>query len=54
MLMGLLKRFIRNDLAELHHNGVRVRVIGERERPRRRHPRAARRGGGADPATIAA
>src|SRR5271157_89900 len=31
MLMGLLKRFIRNDLAELHRNSVRVRVIGERE-----------------------
>jgi undecaprenyl diphosphate synthase len=31
MLMGLLKRYIRNDLAELHRNGVRVRVIGERE-----------------------
>ncbi len=30
-LMGLLKRFIRNDLAEMHANGVRVRVIGERE-----------------------
>ena len=30
-LMGLLKRFIRNDLAELHRNGVRVRVIGSRE-----------------------
>ncbi|MBN8959120.1 MAG: isoprenyl transferase [Rhizobiales bacterium] len=30
-LMGLLKRFIRNDLAELHSNGVRVRIIGERE-----------------------
>ena len=29
-LMGLLKLFIRRDLAELHHNGVRVRVIGER------------------------
>jgi undecaprenyl diphosphate synthase len=29
-LMGLLKRFIRNDLAELHANGVKVRVIGER------------------------
>ena len=29
-LMGLLRRFIRNDLAELHKNGVRVRVIGER------------------------
>jgi undecaprenyl diphosphate synthase len=29
-LMGLLRRFIRNDLAELHQNGVKVRVIGER------------------------
>jgi undecaprenyl diphosphate synthase len=29
-LMGLLKRFIRHDLADLHKNGVRVRVIGER------------------------
>jgi undecaprenyl diphosphate synthase len=30
-LMGLLRRFIRNDLAELHKNNVRVRVIGERQ-----------------------
>lgn len=30
-LMRLLKRFIRNDLAELHATGVRVRVIGERD-----------------------
>ncbi len=30
-LMGLLRRFIRNDLAELHRNGVRVKVIGGRE-----------------------
>ncbi len=29
-LMGLLKLFIRRDLAELHRNGVRVRVMGER------------------------
>src|SRR5438552_13979021 len=29
-LMGLLRRFIRNDLAELHGNQVRVRVIGDR------------------------
>ena len=29
-LMGLLKRFIRNDLAQLHKSGVRVRVVGER------------------------
>jgi undecaprenyl diphosphate synthase len=30
-LMGLLRRFIRHDLADLHRSGVRVRVIGERE-----------------------
>src|SRR3974390_2594776 len=30
-LMGLMKRFIRGDLAELHQNGVRITVIGERE-----------------------
>src|ERR1700731_5388586 len=30
-LMTLLRRFIRHDLAELHHSGVRVRVIGERQ-----------------------
>ena len=29
-LMGLLRRFIRNDLADLHRNGVHVRVIGDR------------------------
>src|SRR5579884_2420593 len=30
-LMGLLRRFIRNDLAELHRSNVRVRIIGERK-----------------------
>jgi undecaprenyl diphosphate synthase len=30
-LLGLLKIFIRRDLAELHRSGVRVRIIGERE-----------------------
>ena len=39
-LMGLMKRFIRRDLAELHQNDVRISVIGERER---RRSRAARR-----------
>lgn len=29
-LMGLLKRFVRHDLAELHSHNVRVRIIGER------------------------
>jgi undecaprenyl diphosphate synthase len=29
-LFGLLRRFVRNDLATLHRDGVRVRVIGER------------------------
>src|SRR5688572_3261561 len=31
-LMGLLKRFIRRDLQELHRAGVSIRVIGERGR----------------------
>ena len=30
-LLSLLRRFIRNDLADLHKSNVRVRVIGERE-----------------------
>ena len=30
-LLGLLERFVRNDLAELHAASVRVRIIGERE-----------------------
>ncbi len=30
-LMSLLRRFIRNDLADLHNSNVRVRVIGERD-----------------------
>jgi undecaprenyl diphosphate synthase len=30
-LLGLLRLFIRNDLAELNGNNVRVRVIGERD-----------------------
>ncbi|MGA3308428.1 MAG: isoprenyl transferase [Xanthobacteraceae bacterium] len=30
-LMGLLRRFVRNDLADLHKSNVRVRIIGERD-----------------------
>ncbi len=30
-LMGLLKRFIRKDLIDLHNAGVRVRIIGHRD-----------------------
>ncbi|MEI5663523.1 isoprenyl transferase [Bosea sp. CCNWLW174] len=30
-LMGLLRRFVENDLAELNEAGVRVRIIGNRE-----------------------
>ena len=30
-LMNLLRRFVREDLAELHRSNVRVRIIGERE-----------------------
>ncbi|PWR24112.1 isoprenyl transferase [Zavarzinia compransoris] len=31
-LMGLLRLYLRRDLAELHANGVRIRVIGDRAR----------------------
>ena len=31
VLMSLLRRFLRNDLADMHANDVRVRVIGRRE-----------------------
>src|SRR5436305_662316 len=31
-LFGLLRRFIRNELASFHRDGVRVCVIGERDR----------------------
>ncbi len=30
-LLGLLRRFVRNDLADLHKSNVRVRIIGERD-----------------------
>jgi undecaprenyl diphosphate synthase len=33
-LLGLLRKFIRRDLAELHRENVRIRVIGEREKLR--------------------
>jgi undecaprenyl diphosphate synthase len=33
-LMGLLKAFIRRDLAELHGENVRIRIIGSREKLR--------------------
>ena len=31
-LMGLLRHYLRNELEELHKNGARLRVIGNRER----------------------
>ena len=31
-LMGLLRHYLRNELEELHRNGARLRVIGDRER----------------------
>ena len=30
--MGLLRHYLRGEIAELHRNGVRLRVIGERDR----------------------
>ncbi len=47
-LMGLLKLFIRRDLAELHQSGVRVRIIGERDGLAPDIAGAARRGRDAD------
>ena len=54
MLMGLLKRYIRNDLADLHGNDVRVRVIGQRAGLAARHRGAARRSRDADARPTAA
>src|SRR5690242_17500159 len=31
-LMGLLRHYLRGEIAELHRNGVRVRIIGDRAR----------------------
>jgi undecaprenyl diphosphate synthase len=31
-LMGLLRHYLRGEIAELHKNGVRLRIIGDRER----------------------
>src|SRR5438477_9830875 len=31
-LMGLLRHYLRGEIAELHRQGVRLRVIGDRER----------------------
>jgi len=31
-LMGLLRHFLRAEIADLHRNGVRLRIIGDRER----------------------
>jgi len=31
-LMGLLRRYLKSEIAELHSNGVRLRIVGDRER----------------------
>lgn len=31
-LMGLMRRYLQSDIAKLHKNGIRLRVIGERDR----------------------
>src|SRR3546814_15177832 len=30
--MGLLRRYLQSEIAEFHKNGIRLRVIGERQR----------------------
>ena len=35
--MGLLRFYLRSEIAELHGNGVRLRVIGDRARLGARH-----------------
>ena len=52
--MGLMKRFIRRDLAELHQDGVRISVIGERDQCRPGAAGPDRRGGASSRATIPA
>ena len=32
LLMGLLRHYLRSEIAELHRHGVRLRIIGERDR----------------------
>src|SRR2546430_13455332 len=39
-LMGLLRHYLRGEIAELHRNGVRLRVIGEIGRLSPDHPRS--------------
>ena len=40
-LMGLLRRYLQSEIAELHKNGVRLHIIGERAMLAQRTPRAA-------------
>ena len=48
-LMGLLRHYLRGEIAELHRNGVRLRVIGDRRAAGARHRHADRQCRGADP-----
>ena len=41
--MGLLRHYLRNELDELHKNGVRLRVIGDRDGLAARHRARHRR-----------
>ena len=44
-LTGLLRQYLKSEIAELKANGVRLRVIGDRTRFDRRHPARPRRRG---------
>ena len=51
-LTGLLRQYLKSEIAELKDNGVRLRVIGDRDAVRRRYPAGPRRRGASIPRTM--
>ena len=48
ILMDLFLRALEQEVAKLHANGIRFKVVGDTSRVRSAHPRAGRRRRGAD------
>ena len=48
-LTGLLRQYLKSEIAELKANGVRLRIIGDRSRFDRRHPARPGDGGASTP-----